>query len=142
MTLTISTGAPRLLRVVWTAVTLGVGIAATVFRGWLPMWYGFVWCVVAVAWVWGVFVHVPRYCRAFGGEYDGQAVCWHGGVWWRRETRVPLSALRTFEVWAPPLHRLFRCRTMVLRFAGGSAWLPLLSESLAAALTAHFEGDR
>lgn len=71
--------------------------------------------------------YAPRLSRSVHGRLDASGVRIFYGVLWQRETVVPLDALRTYEVWAPPLHRLFHCRTVILRFAGGSAWLPLLA---------------
>ena len=42
-------------------------------------------------------------------------------------------------VWMNWLHTVFRCRTVVLRFAGGCVWLPLLDEHVAARLTQRLE---
>ena len=82
---------------------------------------------------------LPRFTQSIRGTVTQTAVCAEYGVIWRRELFVPLHSLRNFEVWAPPLHRVFRCRTVVLRFAGGSVILPLLSKNDAELLTAQLE---
>ncbi len=78
----------------------------------------------------------PRaYVRVLRGSYDGAAIHVVKGVFWRRETLVPMPALRTFECWTLPLGRLFDCHTVVLRFAGGTAMLPMLGGRDAEKLT-------
>ena len=57
----------------------------------------------------------------------------------KKELYIPLSSLRTVESWATPLHRAFRCRTIVLRFAGGAAILPLLPAAEAGELARLLE---
>ena len=81
----------------------------------------------------------PRYCRSMQGVFDGEAVRAVQGVLWKKELFVPMTALRTFEISSTPLQRYFGCRTVVLRFAGGAAWLPLLAEDMAYALTRALE---
>lgn len=83
--------------------------------------------------------YVPRLTDSLYGEMDDKRIYVRYGVLWRWETVVPLSALRTFETWVSPMQRLFRCRTVVLRFAGGCAVLPLLDEDTANHLTAKLE---
>lgn len=61
------------------------------------------------------------------------------GVLWRRQIFVPMQALRTFETWQTPIQRLFHCRTLILRFAGGAAILPLLPDPDALMLTRMLE---
>lgn len=132
------TGAVWVLRMVLLAAVL---LAAAVL--WLPSIFWTVWpmtCAVLP------FLAVPlgwwydeRLARSLYGTATKTAVRARYGVLWRREIFVPVSALRTFEVWTPPLHRLFRCRTVVLRFAGGAAWLPLLDKEDADRLTAWLE---
>lgn len=109
-------------------------VAAVFFS---PLWVGV--ATVGSLWAATVFWHSPRFVRSVRGTFDAGNVRVEYGVWLRRELFVPLSSLRTFEIWAPPLHRLFRCRTVILRFAGGAAVLPLLSCDTAAALTAELE---
>ena len=131
-------GAVALLRTAISAVA-AVLAAGTVIaaRFWLPSLWGLL--PVTAAWVAAAFWLAPRFKRSVRGTFDAGNVRVEYGVWWRRELFIPLSSLRTFEIWAPPLHRLFRCRTVVLRFAGGAAVLPLLSCDIAAALTAELE---
>lgn len=73
------------------------------------------------------------------GSCDAQAVRAEKGVFWTQKLFIPVSSLRTVESWATPLHRLCRCRTIVLRFAGGAAFLPFLPEEQAERLTALLE---
>ena len=90
----------------------------------------------------GVFLFLwypPRFAASVEGSFDGEAVRARMGVLWKREVFIPMNALRTFESWAPPLHRLWHCRTLVLRFAGGSAALPLLPEEDASRLVRMLE---
>ena len=81
----------------------------------------------------------PRFAASMEGSFDGEAVRARMGVLWKREVFIPMNALRTFESWAPPLHRIWNCRTIVLRFAGGGAMLPLLSEREAGQLVQMLE---
>ena len=134
MGFTAGRGALFVLRTLWTAL-------------WLPSVAALCWCrpplswwlPPAVLWIAGQWWYLPRLCRSLRGSFENHAVRFCVGVWWRREVFVPLGALRNFEVWTPPLHRLFHCRTVVLRFAGGAAWLPLLDEDTARRLTALLE---
>ena len=86
-------------------------------------------CGVCLVWL------IPRFVHSVCGVFGTDSIRVSFGVLLHREVFVPLKSLRTFEIWAPPLHRLFRCRTIVLRFAGGAAVLPLLSCDTAALLT-------
>ncbi len=133
MTFSAGVGARAVLRTIVIAVTAAV----VVLLRWLT---GSLWCLVPVPLVLPLIVwYLPRLTESLHGEMDHGRVYVRYGILWRRETVVPLSALRTFETWIPPLHRLFRCRTVVLRFAGGSVFLPLLDEKTACRLTARLE---
>lgn len=100
-----------------------LGVPSLFWNRW-PWWCG--WSVALPLFLCGMW-YAPRLTRSLRGALAPQAIYAAYGVVWTREWYVPLEALRTFEVWTPPLHRLFRCRTVVLRFAGGCAWLPLLA---------------
>ena len=82
-----------------------------------------------------------RYVSRLRGSYDGQSVRATTGVFGQKQLFVPMESLRTFEVFSTPVQRLFGCRTLILRFAGGAAIIPLLpadqAEALAAALERH-----
>lgn len=103
---------------------------------WWPWWCCFLPTAVLLPAAWH---YVPRLTSSLHGGFDSQAVRASYGILWRREIFVPIDALRTYEVWTSPLHRLFGCRTVILRFAGGSAWLPLLDQRDAYALTVRLE---
>ncbi len=127
-----------LLRLVWTAAAATAAGIGTVM-GLRVFYVPWLWVIGAAVWTAGWFWYLPRLCRRFRGVYDGKTVRTQSGALWQKETIVPLSSLRTFEVWIPPLHSLFGCRTVVLRFAGGSAWLPLMDAQTARRLTALLE---
>ena len=133
MTFGAGAGARAVLRTAVIAVTA----AAVVLLRWVT---NSIWCwtptlVAALLIVW----YLPRLTRSLYGEMDDKRIYVRYGVLWRRETVVPLSALRTFETWTPPLHQLFHCCTVVLRFAGGCALLPLLNDETANRLTVRLE---
>ncbi len=132
------TGAVWVLRTVLLAAVL---LAATVL--WLPSLLWTDWptaCAVLPLFTVPLgWWYTKRLTRSLHGAVTKTAVRARYGVLWRRELFVPVAALRTFEVWTPPLHRACRCRTVVLRFAGGAAWLPLLDKEDADRLTAWLE---
>lgn len=133
MTFSAGVGALMVLRTVVIAVT---AVAVALLR-WLT---GSFWSLVPMVLAVPLLVwYLPRLSRSLYGEMDHERLYVRYGVLWRRETVVLLGALRTFEAWTPPLHRLFHCRTVVLRFAGGSVFLPLLDEKTACRLTARLE---
>ena len=126
MTFSAGRGAPALLRILWTAAAgLTTGLLLLLRRWIAPLWWS---PFLLLLWAAGMWWYLPRLCRSLRGTVEPTAIRFSLGVWWRREVFLPVDALRNFEVWAPPLHRLLGCRTVVLRFAGGSAWLPLLDE--------------
>ncbi len=84
--------------------------------------------VFAAAW------YAPRYVKSIEGYYDSRALRMFKGVWWQKEILIPMPALRTFEYWLFPLGKRYDCGSVVLRFAGGMALLPLLCEEDAARL--------
>lgn len=94
---------------------------------------------ITLLWTLLCFWYTPSFCRRFRGEVTETAIRTFSGVLIRRQSVVPFAALRTIEVWAPPLHRFFGCRTIILRFAGGRAFLPLISEKTAHCLTVLME---
>lgn len=133
MTFVAGTGAKAVLR----TVLLAVAIVTTLLVRWLAGW---AWCAVPIIIAAPLFTgYIPRLTASLYGKMDGMRLYVRYGILWRRETVVPLSALRTFEAWTPPLHRLFKCRTVVLRFAGGCVFLPLLDEKTASRLTEQLE---
>lgn len=102
----------------WLLVLAGVEITAAVF---LALWYP------------------PRYAAALHGSFDGTAIQAVKGVLWKKEVFVPLTALRTLEIWSTPIEQAARCRMLTLRFAGGAVVLPFLSRETAAQLAAQLE---
>lgn len=134
MTFGVGAGAIGLLRAAASVLT----VAVVLLLRWL--WGPTVWVALPIAALIGLWYRLlPRWVASVYGALTERGVYLRCGVWWRREITVPLDALRTFETWVPPLHALFRCRTVVLRFAGGCVWLPFLAEDTAQALTARLE---
>ncbi len=134
MTFDAGRGAVAVMR---SAVVVVLLIAAAVVRmvigdGW---WYAIPLLIYS-----GFWWYCGRFAKSLSGEMRGAYIRIRYGVLWHRETCVPIRALRTFETFVLPLHRIFRCRTIVLRFAGGSVWLPLLDESTAQAVARKLEG--
>ena len=126
-----ASGAVRVLRVLVTAVLL---LTALLLWMLLPMLGILPLAILPFAW-WCC----ARFARSVYVSLNVKAVCVRYGVFWQREIFVPTKSLRTFEVWTPPLHRLYGCRTVVLRFAGGAALLPLLSVATVGRLAAQLE---
>ncbi len=133
MTFGVGAGARAVLRTTLIAVAAG----ATLLLRWVTesLWSLTPTLVAVLLLVW----YVPRVTDSLYGEMDDTRIYVRYGVLWRWETIVPLSALRTFEMWISPLDRLFHCQTVVLRFAGGCTVLPLLDEEIANRLTARLE---
>ena len=85
-------------------------------------------------------VLVPaRYVGRFRVSFDGRAVRAVSGVFVKKELFLPADAIRAFEVCSTPAQRLFGCRTIAIRFAGGAAFLPLLSKEQAEQLADALE---
>lgn len=111
------------------------GCLAGLFTPWLLILAG----AAALFTVFAALWYPPRYVASLHGQFDGDAVRAVKGVLWKREVYIPVSALRTVETGSTPLQRLFRCRTVVLRFAGGAVMLPLLPDRQAAELAGRLE---
>ncbi len=138
-------GACKVLAI-WIAA-LGVmgatftGALAGLFTPWLLIVSG----LVVVATLFGAIWYPPQYARSLSGRCGEDEVYAEKGVFWRQEVFIPVSSLRTVESWVTPLQKLFRCRTIILRFAGGAAILPLLPDAQAQELTRRLEelaGDK
>lgn len=132
-------GAAKVLTVWITAggiavVALSAAIAG-LFAVWLLAFTGVFIAAVVFAAQW----YPPRYAAALKGRFDGMAVHAVKGVLWKREIFVPAGALRTIEISSTPTQRLFGCRSVILRFAGGSSVLPLLPKQQAEALVGSIE---
>lgn len=139
MTFQAGNGAKKVL-VSWMSAT---GIAAAglcgLLAGLLSDWLFIGAGAVSLLTVFGVLWYPPHYIRRMQGSFDGHAIRAVKGVFWRKELFIPMNALRTFECWSSPVQTLFGCRTLILRFAGGAALLPLLSAEQAKALTLLLE---
>ena len=139
MTFQAGDGARRVLRL-WIALA---GVLASGFTGLLAgLLTPWLLLLTAVADILTVFLFLwypQRYANSLRSGFDGEAVRAQMGVLWRRQIFIPMQALRTFETWQTPGQRLFRCRTLILRFAGGAAILPLLSDPDAQMLTRMLE---
>lgn len=133
MTFFAGAGARDVLRTAVIAVAVGIVMLLRWLTG--SLWSLTPLIVVLPLTVW----YLPRLVSSLYGEINQERLYVRYGIVWRREAVVPLSALRTFETWTPLLHRLFHCRTIVLRFAGGCVFLPLLDEKTACRLTAYLE---
>lgn len=134
MTFTAGKGAIAVLLTAWW---MGSATAA-----WL-LWWGFGrgwWLLPCLLVLLIGTVYLPIWIRSVYGELDDRRLFLRVGVVWRREMTVPRVAFRTVECLVPPLHRLFGCCTMVLRFAGGSVWVPLLDADTVDRLTTQLEG--
>ncbi len=111
------------------------GCLAGLFTPWLLFLAG----LAGAATVAGALWYPPRYAASLHGTFDGVAVRAEKGVLWKREVYIPASALRTVESGSTPLQRRLHCRTVVLRFAGGTVLLPLLPEDEAEQLSQALE---
>ena len=133
MTFSAGVGAYRVLVTVLWFLTLLV----TVLVRWLT---ASLWCLSAVPLaIWITAWYLPRLTRSLQGRLTDSVLVVRYGVWWRRETTVPMNGMRTFEVWTTPLQRVYHCRTVLLRFAGGRVTLPLLDEETARQIAARLE---
>lgn len=130
-------------RKVLTLWTAGIGVLAAfligVVAGLLTPWLLIGSGLVGVATVAACFWYPARFVRSFRGSCGAEALRAEMGVIFQKELYIPLSSLRTVESWATPLHRAFRCRTIILRFAGGAAILPLLPKEQAGELAELLE---
>ncbi len=133
MTFCAGDGAAAVLRCVVAAVLVLIVAAVRTVAG--DGW----WLAIPLVCFEVLWWYCARFVRSLQGTMDAVRIRVQYGVLWKRETTVPLRALRTFETFVPPLHRIFRCRTVVLRFAGGSVWLPLLCEQTAQQLARRLE---
>ena len=111
------------------------GICVALFGPLLWFAVALLGAVLCFAIVW----YPPRYAAALRGDFDGRAVRAVKGVLWEKRLFIPMTALRTFEFWDSPLQKALGCRTLVIRFAGGSALLPLLDAEQAAALSSQLD---
>lgn len=91
--------------------------------------------ITVIAAVW----YPTRYAELLHGSFDGSAIRATTGVFIKKQLFVPIKALRTFELCSTPVQRLFGCRTVILRFAGGAAFLPLLPADQAEKLVSELE---
>lgn len=132
-------GARRLLAIWLSAGGILLAAFFGALAGLLAVWLLAGSALVGAATLFGVLWYAPRYAGSLHGSCDAQAVRAEKGVFWTQKLFIPVSSLRTVESWATPLHRLCRCRTIVLRFAGGAAFLPFLPEEQAERLTALLE---
>ncbi len=141
MTFHAGRGAVWVLRGTLVVADVILTVTIVVLSRWLPFWIR--WCcpIPTLVLLPLFFLYVPKLVHSLYGRVDRSAVNVSYGLLWQREIYAPLEALRTYEIWMPPLHRAFRCRTVVLRFAGGSAWLPLLDRTDVERLTTYFEVD-
>ena len=133
MTFVAGTGATAVLRTAIVVVTVVVTALLRRLMGSFWCFIPVILCIPLLVW------YLPRLTRSLYGEMDEKRLYVRYGMLWRRETVVPLHALRTFEAWTPPIHRLFGCCTVVLRFAGGSVYLPLLGEQTAQEVAERLE---
>lgn len=122
-------GAQQVLRL-WialagVAVTAVVAMLAGLITPWLLIGCGMVGAATLFLFLW----YPARFARSLQGHFDGGAIRAEMGVLWRRQLFIPMDALRTFEIWGTPIQRKWKCRCLILRFAGGSTILPLLSEA-------------
>ena len=122
-------------KILMLAIAAASGLLAGLFTPWILL----ALIPISAAGVFLFLWYPPRFAASMEGSFDGEAVRARMGVLWKREVFIPMNALRTFESWAPPLHRIWNCRTIVLRFAGGGAMLPLLSEREAGQLVQMLE---
>lgn len=139
MTFRAGDGARRVLMVLIALLSVAaaglVGLLAGLFSTWLLLGLIPVAATGLAAFLW----YPPRFAAGLSGSFDGTAVRASVGVLWRKEIFVPMNALRTFECWKLPFDRFWRCRTIILRFAGGATMLPLLREEDAIRLVEQLE---
>ena len=131
----IGRGAVWLIRTVWSLLTLLVAVAMHLL---FSVGTTFAFAVAVGVWSFGWW-YAACWSRSLFGSVNKNVVYVRYGVLWRREALIPLSALRVVELWASPLHRVFRCRTAVLRFAGGAMRIPFLSQKDATRLCGFLE---
>ena len=110
--------------------------AAAVFFGPLLWFAAALFSLIAAA---AALWYPPRYAAAFTGRFDGWVLHIESGVFWRRERIIPVDALRTLECCSTPLQHRLNLQTLVLRFAGGTAVLPLLDREEALRLSSLLE---
>ena len=127
-------------------VAAATGAAGLIAAGILGALAGFLWLPLLwlqlplwLAGLWGVCVYPTLWAQRSGGELQNGQLYIRRGVCWRREWRIPLSALRGLEWWESPLHRFADCRTLILHYTGGRVFLPLLPREQAMVLWEQLE---
>ncbi|MDD2362793.1 MAG: PH domain-containing protein [Oscillospiraceae bacterium] len=125
---------------VWISV-FGIVLSSLIsaLAGLLTPWLLIISAAVGAATVFVALRYPPKYASVMKVDFDGIAVKAVTGVFIKKQLFVPMTALRTFELCSTPVQRFFGCRTVILRFAGGAVFLPLLPVKQAEELVAALE---
>lgn len=132
-------GAAKVITVWISALGIAATSGISALAGLISPWLLPLAAVCGIATVAAAIWYPPRYIKLFSGSFDGNAIRATSGVIIKKELFVPVKALRTFDLCSTPVQRFFGCRTIVLRYAGGSAFLPLLPVQQAEKLVAELE---
>lgn len=131
----IGSGAVWLLRTIWSMIIFLIAVTVQMlFSLRITILYLCALVLGGIGW-W----YAGRWTSSFYGSVSTHTVYVRYGILWRREALISITALRAVELWTPPLHRLFCCRTAILRFAGGAIQVPFLSRADARRLCKFLE---
>lgn len=136
---TVGRGAVKVLTIWISAAGIAATALVSALAGLITPWFLVGSTIVGIATIFAALWYPSRYVDVFSGSFDGMAVRATIGVIRRQEIFVPIKALRTFELCSDPVQRIFKCRTVILRFAGGAVYLPLLPETQAFQLAKDME---
>lgn len=139
MHFTVGRGAVKVLTVWICAGGITATALISALAGLITPWLLVGSSIAGTATIFAALWYPPRYADVFSGSFDGVAVRATIGVIRRQQIFVPIKALRTFELCSDPVQRIFKCRTIILRFAGGAVYLPLLPETQAFELAQNME---
>ncbi len=132
-------GAARWLYTVAAGLLLLLAALLELPLRWLPDWPSG-WVLLPLLPVGlAAWRHVPRWTNSLQGYCRNGTVFVRCGVLWHWEQYIPMNVLQAFEIWEPPLHRVFGCCTVVLRVAGGCVLLPLLERATADRLAREWD---
>ncbi|HPU58802.1 MAG TPA: PH domain-containing protein [Candidatus Avimonas sp.] len=139
MQLSADKGAEKVITLWITLAGVAASSIISALAGLITPWLLILTIIAGVITVVAAIWYPPEYARHFKGSFDGYAIRATTGVFIKKELFVPVKALRTFDLCSTPVQRLFGCRTVILRFAGGAALLPLLPAGQAEKLVSELE---
>lgn len=105
--------------------------------GWLHYVWGALFAFTWLSLLWNIRISSPLYFKTFRYALNDEFVYIQQGIWFRKETIIPMTKIQSIETTQGPLMKKFGVRSVEIKTINGQLVIPHLEENVALNVRDH-----